>query len=75
MEEGASMSLFLQGSKELLNEFACIGEIIADAEVLEQILLALPESFDRRTGKYTHVSSFTTNSTISELTVILMQDD
>lgn len=46
LEEDASMSLFLQGPKEILNEFAFIGEIIPHSEVVEQVLIELSESFE-----------------------------
>ena len=44
LEEGRSMTSFLEHLKELINELACSGEIIADQEIVEYVLMALPES-------------------------------
>lgn len=72
MEKGTSMSLFLQSLKELLNEFSCIGEIIPDSKVVEQVLMAFPESLEGLVNTLMYRPSLLS---VSELTVILMQDD
>lgn len=45
MEEGTSVSHFLQQLKELVNDFACVREILNDVELVEHTLLALHEKF------------------------------
>lgn len=72
MDEGAAIAEFLKQVKELVNEFACIKEIINDSEILEQILMALPESYE---GLVSSVMYRPTLPTVVELTVILLQDD
>ena len=72
MQEGTPMPVFLQELRELLNDFACIGETLADSEVVEQVLMALPESFEGMVNTLTYQSTL---PTIAELTVILLQDD
>jgi hypothetical protein len=69
MEEGSSMPKFLQLVKELINEFACIGEKITDPEVVEHVLMALPESFE---GLVNTLMYRPTLPTVAELTVILL---
>ncbi|OAE32015.1 hypothetical protein AXG93_2772s1250 [Marchantia polymorpha subsp. ruderalis] len=72
MQEGSSMSEFLQHLKELLNEFACIGLTVTDAEIVEHVLMALPESYEGLVNTLMYRPAL---PTASELTVILMQDD
>lgn len=72
LEEGGSMSTFLQHLKELINELACAGEIIADEEVVEHVLMALPESYE---GLVNTITYRPTLPSVAELTVILLQDE
>lgn len=72
MQEGSSMSEFLQHLKELLNEFACIGQAVTDAEVVEHVLMALPESYEGLVNTLMYRPAL---PTVAELTVVLMQDD
>lgn len=72
MQEGSSMSEFLQHLKELLNEFACIGLTVTDAEIVEHVLMALPESYEGLVNTLMYRPAL---PTASELTVILMEDD
>lgn len=46
MSESSTMSNFLQEVTELVNEFAAVGETIPDDELVEHILLALPDTFE-----------------------------
>lgn len=46
MEESSSMSEFLQCLKEFINELAGVGETITNEEVVEHVLMALPESYE-----------------------------
>lgn len=39
------MNFFLQPFKELLNKFACIGEILTDDEVVKHVLMAMPKNY------------------------------
>lgn len=66
------MSDFLQNVKELVNDFACIGEKITASELVEHVLMALPESYQGLVNTVMYQSALPTPS---ELTVILLQDD
>lgn len=72
MEEGSSMSEFLQHVKELINELACIGEETRDSEIVENVLMALPDSYEGLVNTLMYRPSL---PSVSELTVILLQDD
>lgn len=72
MEEGSSMSAFLQLVKELINEFACIGETITVAEIVEHVLMALPETFEGLVNTSMYCANL---PTMTEFTVILLHDD
>lgn len=72
MEEGSSMPEFLQAVKELLNEFACIGETISDPDIVEHVLMALPENY---LGLVDTVMYRSTLPSFNDLTVLLFQDD
>lgn len=77
LEEGGSdMTQFLQHLKELVDEFACVGETVTDNEIVVHVLMALPEqSFE---GLVNTLMYRPTLLTVAELTVILMelmQDD
>lgn len=72
LEEGGSMNDFLQNLKELINEFACIGETLTDDEVVEYALMALPESFESLVNTLMYRPAL---PSITELTAILMQED
>ena len=72
MDEGNSMPTFLQQVRELVNEFACVGEFIDDAELVEHTLMTLPDSFK---GLVNSVMYRTALPSFTELTVILLQDD
>lgn len=70
--EGASVSDFLQRVRELINELAGIGEKIADPEIIEHILMALPGSYE---GLVNSVMYHPRLPLVAELTVILLQED
>lgn len=72
LEKGSSMTLFLQNLKELINEFACVGETITDDEIVEHVLMALPETFE---GLVNTLMYRPVLPSVAELTMILMQDD
>jgi hypothetical protein len=72
MEESSSMSDFLQHLKELINELAGVGERITDAEVVEHVLMALPESYEGLVNTLMYRPAL---PTVAELTSILMQDN
>lgn len=72
MQEGTSMTVFLQELRELLNEFACVGEKLVDSKVVEQVLMSLPESFDVLVNTMTYQAAL---PSISELMIILLQDE
>lgn len=72
LEEGSSMTQFLQHLKELINELACVGEIISDNQIVEHVLMALPESYEGLVNTLMYRPAL---PTVAELTVILMQDD
>lgn len=66
------MTLFLQHLKELLNELACIGEVITDNKVVEHVLMALLDSFEGFVNSFIYRPGL---PSVAELTVIHMQDD
>lgn len=73
MDAEETMSSFLQKVKELVNDFAGIGEKIADPELVEYILMALPAADYQslvNTLMYQQVLP-----TPAELNVILLQDE
>lgn len=72
MEEGTIVSQFLQQLKELVNELACVGEILNDAELVERTLMALPESFE---GLVNNIMYRETLPSLAALTVILLQEE
>lgn len=72
MDEGSSMSTFLQHLKELINELACAGEIIADEEIVGHVLMALLESYEGLINTLTYQPVL---PSVAELTAILLQDE
>lgn len=72
MDESSSMASFLQQVIELVNEFACLGEVIEDAILVEHVLTALPDSFEVIVYTLTHRQTI---PTFAELTLILLQED
>lgn len=72
MEEGGSMTTFLQHLKELINELVCAGETVSDEEIVEHVLMALPESYEGLINTLTYRTAL---PTVAELTVILLQDE
>lgn len=66
------MTQFLHHPKELINEFSCLGEIITDNEIVEHVLMVLPESYEVLVNTLMYRSTL---PTVAELIVIFMQDD
>lgn len=72
LEEGGSMFTFLQHLKEFINELVCAGEIITDEEIVEYVLIALPESYE---GLVKTITYRPTLPSVAELTIMFLQDE
>lgn len=71
-DEAISMTTFLRQVQELVNEFACAGEVVDNRELVEHTLLALPASYE---GLVNTIMYRKRLPSFADITVLLMEED
>lgn len=72
MDEKETLTTFLRQVQELVNDFACVGEVIADRELVQHTLLALPASYEGLVNTVMYQSNI---PSFADLTILLLEED